>query len=181
MVNYDGTPASICPCCQLPINTQELPLNYETTPDVRKDKLDDDEEYKLSSGISMFFTFIKMAICYLILRFILTDAFNLISSATAGSYCRIHGCDSFITGEISSYNKISEQGLVFALDILNLITIIFSIAFFNLYRKVQYRIEMLINSAQHTQEDYSLFLNGIPILLIDSAMVDPDQIKFDYA
>lgn len=129
----------------------------------------------------MFFTFIKMAICYLILRFILMDAFNLISSATAGSYCKVYGCDSLITGEISSYNMIGEQGLVFALDILNLITILFSIAFFNLYRKVQYRIEMLINAAQHTQEDYSLFLNGIPILLIDPAVIDPDQIKFDYA
>lgn len=36
LVNGDGSPASICPCCNLPINTQELPLNYETTPDVRK-------------------------------------------------------------------------------------------------------------------------------------------------
>jgi hypothetical protein len=95
-VKNDGSPASICPCCNLPINTQELPLHYDTTPDVRLEKLGD-EVYKLSSGIAMFFTFIKMAICYLLLRFILTDAFNIISSAAAGTYCRDNSCDSLVT------------------------------------------------------------------------------------
>lgn len=55
----------------------------------------------------MFFTFIKMAICYLVLRFILTDSFNLISSAAAGSYCHRFGCGTKFTSEMSSYNKIN--------------------------------------------------------------------------
>jgi hypothetical protein len=38
---------------------------------------------------------------------------------------------------------------------------------------------MLINGAQHTQDDYSIFLNGIPILLIDDG-ADPNRITFDY-
>jgi hypothetical protein len=96
LVNEDGSPSSICPCCKLPINTQALPMNYETTPDVRLDSIEG-EEFKLSAGISMFFTFIKMAICYLILRLVLTDAFNLISSAAAGTYCENNPCDSLIT------------------------------------------------------------------------------------
>jgi hypothetical protein len=177
LVNSDGSPAAICSCCKLPINTQELRLDYDTTPDITKERLE--EEYYLSSGIAMFFTFIKMAICYLLLRLVLTDAFNLISSM-AGDYCRKNPCDSLLTSEISSYNKIDEQSLVYVLDILNLITIVFSMVFFNFYRKVQYRIEMLINCAQHTQDDYSLFLTNIPILLIDDG-ADPNNIKFDYA
>jgi hypothetical protein len=58
--------------------------------------------------------------------------------------------------------------------------IVVSIGFFNFYRKIQYRIETLINGSQHTQDDYTLFLNGIPILLIDEN-ADPNNITFDYA
>lgn len=64
-------------------------------------------------------------------------------------------------------------------DVLNLITIILSMVFFNLYRKVQYKMDNLINGSQHTQDDYTLFLKDIPILLLDES-VDPDNITFDY-
>ena len=56
---------------------------------------------------------------------------------------------------------------MYVVDVLNLITIILSMVFFNLYRKVQYRMENLINDSQHTQDDYTLFLKNIPILLLD--------------
>lgn len=65
------------------------------------------------------------------------------------------------------------------MDVLNLITIILSMVFFNLYRKVQYKMDNLINGSQHTQDDYTLFLKDIPILLLDEG-VDPDNITFDY-
>jgi hypothetical protein len=45
---------------------------------------------------------------------------------------------------------------------------------------VQYKIENLINCSQHTQDDYTLFLKDIPILLLDQN-VDPDNITFDYS
>ena len=79
---------------------------------------------------------------------------------------------------MSSYNKINEENLVYIVDVLNLITIILSMVF-NLYRKVQYKLENLINESQHTQDDYTLFLKNIPILLLDEG-VDPDNITFDY-
>ncbi len=53
-------------------------------------------------------------------------------------------------------------------------------AFFNFYRKIQYKIENMINDYQHTQDDYTLFLQNIPILLIEDN-TDPDNITFDYA
>lgn len=80
---------------------------------------------------------------------------------------------------MSSYNKINEENLVYVVDVLNLITIILSMVFFNLYRKVQYKMDNLINGSQHTQDDYTLFLKDIPILLLDES-VDPDNITFDY-
>ena len=106
LVEGDGTPVSVCACCKLPINTMELPIDYPTTLELNTVWVSG--EYKVSSGISLFFTFIKMAICYLILRFILTDSFNLISSGVAGTYCRRLGCGSKFTSEMSSYNKINE-------------------------------------------------------------------------
>lgn len=39
LVNSDGSPVTICSCCKFPVNTQEIPLNYETTPDIRQGKI----------------------------------------------------------------------------------------------------------------------------------------------
>lgn len=34
LIEADGSPASVCPCCKLPINTMELPIDYPTTLDL---------------------------------------------------------------------------------------------------------------------------------------------------
>jgi len=65
------------------------------------------------------------------------------------------------------------------LDILNLVTVIISIIFFNLYRKLQYRISSDIDQSQHTQDDYTLFCTNIPIMLFGKDS-NPDDLTVDY-
>lgn len=178
LLNEDGSPVAVCPCCEMPINTLPLPLAYPTTPGLHDHPR---EEYKLSAGMSLFFSFIKMAVVYLCMRFLVTDAFNLLSSAAGGSYCESYPdfCGSGVIGEMSAYNKIEEEGLVWALDVLNLLTVLLSMVYFGVYRKLQYGIASSINEAQHTQDDYSLYLSHIPILLLDPD-ANPDTLSFDY-
>jgi hypothetical protein len=108
----------------------------------------------------MFFTFIKMITCYLILRFLLTDIFNIVTSLTDGNYCKDqrNNCNQSLFSLLSSLNKIGKQNLIYILDFLNLITVVSSIVFFVYYRKLQYKIYEFIDRSLQTQDDYSLLI-----------------------
>lgn len=80
----NGKPAPLCPCCELPINTVRIDLQYGTIPS--KDNIKAGSKiFLLNPGTAMFFTFIKMAIAYLLLKFILTDCYNLVTNTLATS------------------------------------------------------------------------------------------------
>jgi hypothetical protein len=65
---------------------------------------------------------------------------------------------------------------------LNLITIILSIAFFLIYRKIQYQIYEDIEKEHQTQDDFKLLIENIPILdfKIGQTIQDKHKIQFDY-
>lgn len=99
--------APVCSCCELPINTQSIDLDYPTTPcedDIKAGK----PKYRLDACTSLFFNFIKIAILYLILRFFITDGYNLITNIFAQN-CKnpknYSECKNNIASKFSSYNK----------------------------------------------------------------------------
>lgn len=149
----------LCSCCELPINTVRIKMKYGTTPSSDKVKAGTDV-FLLNSGSSMFFTFIKMSICYLLLRFLISDAYNLITSLMA-TYCKDnpHDCSDF-SSNLSAYNKktTSDEAMANIVDILNLVTVIASIVFFFFYRKYQFHIYNLVDISNHTQDDYTLLV-----------------------
>lgn len=55
--------------------------------------------------------------------------------------------------------------MVNVVDILNLVTVIISIVFFYFYRRYQYSIYTIVDLANHTQYDYTLLVEKIPIFL----------------
>ena len=82
-----------------------------------------------------------MLIIYLLLRLIITDAYNILSSFFGGTECASDPrCQSSIYTKSSGYNKKPNQDLVLALDILNLAMVVISIPFFIGYRYLQYKI-----------------------------------------
>ena len=167
--NINGKPAPLCPCCELPINTVRIKLKYGTTPSKEQVKAGSNI-FLLNPGSTMFFTFIKMTIAYLLLRFILSDCYNLISNTSATS-CNQQGtrdtCSKNAMAKFSTFNKqtVEDEPMLYAVDILNLITIVVSIIFFLYYRKYQYQVYSLTDIGAHTQSDYSIFLEDIPIFL----------------
>ncbi len=135
------------------------------------------KKFKVSSGVSMFFTFIKMAICLLIVRFLISDCFNIVTSLKDGNYCKqATDCEQTIFSYTSSLNKVFEFKTIQILDILNLVTIFLLIVFFLLYRKYQYKIYSTIDFTMQTQDDYSLFITNIPIIMKTSSK----DLKFNY-
>ncbi len=90
----------------------------------------------------MYFTFIKMAIFYLIIRFLVFDVYTILVSSN-GNYCE----GKAVTAEpcaytVSGFNlKANENQMALgALDILSLAFTIISIVFFLIFRKQQYKL-----------------------------------------
>lgn len=68
---------------------------------------------------------------------------------------------------ISTYNKYKDspkQSLFKIENILCLIVVVLSIVYFIIYRKIQYNIYEAIDAEHQTQDDYTLFVENIPVL-----------------
>lgn len=98
----------------------------------------------------MFFSFIKMAIIYLLIVFLVCGIFNLFTSID-GNYCVKHTklCEKNIFEMISAYNKYldkSKSEMLKIENILSLCVVVLSIIFFIIYRKIQYDIYQEIDA-----------------------------------
>jgi len=116
----------------------------------------------------MFFSFLKMSILYLFIVFLLCGIFNLLTSVD-GNYCHknIHICSESLFELISTYNKHLDVPKRFVLKIQNilcLVAIVGSIFYFLIYRRMQYKIYDALDAEHQTQDDYTLFVENIPIL-----------------
>eukprot|EP00919_Chromeraceae_sp_WS-2016_P055462 GHVR01131858.1.p1 GENE.GHVR01131858.1~~GHVR01131858.1.p1 ORF type:complete len:150 (+),score=4.34 GHVR01131858.1:1029-1478(+) len=79
-----GSTPTVCPCCMHRINKQEIKICYGTT-DLSPDQINDYEEFQLTSDVSLFFSFIKVCMYYLIIHLIFSAGFNLYSNFTFGN------------------------------------------------------------------------------------------------
>jgi hypothetical protein len=127
--------------------------------------------FLLQSGVSMYFTFVKMVVLYLALRFFIVDLFTIIVSI-GGGYCTAYAAahvNNPCAFTISGYNlkTAADQKYLNFLDILNLVLTIFSIVFFNVYRKVFFKLQNWLDYNDISQEDFSVLVEDIPILLED--------------
>lgn len=158
-----------CACCELAINTVMVPLCYGTTPS--KDKIQIGKpKFMLDAGSTMFFTFIKLIIVYLLVRLLIVDSFNIITNLISYASLDQNSREAFkinLFAQFSIYSKqASEQNnLVFILDILNLTAVVVSIVLFYFIRKYQINIFELVDSSNLTQGDYTVFVQKIPIML----------------
>lgn len=134
----DGKNAPLCPCCELPPTKNII--------------------------------WQSILFIYLGFRFLITDGYNLITNIFAQN-CNdpknISECSNNFAAKFSDFNKNtnSDEIYLFTVDVLNIITVFLSIIFFALYRRYQYRIYNLIDKLNHTQADFTIFVERMPILL----------------
>ena len=151
----------MCPCCSQPINTENISLSSPTTDP-------NDKGFLLNTSATLFFSFIKMAICYSIIMFLVCGLFNLLTSLD-GNYCVKHPkiCTKSVFELISTYNKHMDPKERIMLEIQNilcLVSVILSIIFFTYYKKMRSKIYDIIDDKNQTQDDYTIFVENIPIL-----------------
>jgi hypothetical protein len=127
--------------------------------------------YKLDRNVVLYFIFIKMVICFLLLRLVVFDAYSLYVSSR-GQYCAMREAaraKPFCVWTLSGYNLKSayDQPSLDVLDILALAFTIVSIAYFIAFRKHAYKkyhwLEYYdLTENTHTEEAFTLFLKNVP-------------------
>ena len=116
---------------------EEFPMKYNT---YLKEVKEGGEKNELPLGISMYFTFIKMTIFFLLLRFFVFDLYTLYISSF-GQYCanlyQAKSKDPCLLA-FSAYNlkAAANQSQLDRIDFLSLIYIIITIIFFIIFRKI---------------------------------------------
>ena len=74
----------VCPCCGYLVTTYEIPICYPTLP---SQPALGENKFLLTNEASLFFLFVRMAICYMLFRFLILDAYVMYLSIW-GSYCQ---------------------------------------------------------------------------------------------
>lgn len=96
---------------------------------------------RLSSGASLFFTFIKLAIIYLFVLFLTVSIFSLSMSLINTEYCDVpqSTCSKsrFISYSPAKQGIPSHLRFLLITDYLNLIMVLLSICFFRAYQQFQ--------------------------------------------
>ena len=175
----DGSETPICPCCENPVNTVEIPLCYGTSPGT---VTDGERVFLLNSGTAMYFTFVKLCIYYLLLRLLVVDGFNMWSSYR-GHFCseQPDACERDYNSYLSAYNKhtTQDQRSVDIVDYLNIGLTLASIVFFFCCRKYQYKVDDLLEHSNVSQDDFSILIENIPVFVYEEEWT-VDDVKYEY-
>lgn len=162
----DGSDAPKCPCCENYVNTVEIPLNYQTQPDQRPSLTD--YVFLLPASICLYFTFVKMLITYMIVRFLMLDLYNIVTSFK-GRFCTFMSADSFYLGQyctsftlgplanLSKHAKTTLQTST-VLAYLSLTFVVLSIAYFIWYEHYAYNLYYYLENNQVTQDDFTVLI-----------------------
>ncbi len=123
-----------------------------------------------------------MCIYYLIMRFLICDAYNMWTSYH-GHFCKENPkqCTGDYNSYLSGYNKHTHQdaGLVNIVDYLNIAVTIGSIIFFYFCRKHQYRVNCILDHRDISQDDFSILVEQVPLFIYDDETTN-QNVKFEY-
>ena len=114
----------------------------------------------------MYFTFIKMVIVYLLVRFFIVDIFELIASIQ-GNFCssmfeaqKKNLCSTTLSGwNLKSTANTSSLNV---LTILALIFTIVSIPLFHYFRSILRKQKNIAESLEFSQDKFSILLENLP-------------------
>ena len=141
--------------------------------------MEGNEVFLLETDFSMYFTFIKMATVYLLIRFLVFDIYNILASKD-GHYCAsLIGSKEACAYTISGYNLKSaqDQDALNIIDILSLAFTLISIVFFLIYRKKQFRLRDWLDFNEVSQDDFSVLIEYVPRFIYEE---DTTKEEIDY-
>lgn len=146
------------------VDGERVPFCYGTTSYTIEEQ-QDYEEFKLPAGVSLFFSLYKTVILFMLIvsilsvvffRYVLNDIKSKERLCTRFKIC--HPALTFLKyrSHISDYHTTEE--------ILILVTIIFGIIFFFIYRKIQYNLNKTITEKFISEDTYTVLISNIPLI-----------------
>ena len=127
----------------------------------------------------MFFTFIKGLILFFLIRGLVLDGFNIVTNLIEGNSCKGECVQQFFT-KASIFHKDDRKDLINTTDLLAFITVLVSIIYFTVYRRIQYQIYNVIDEKNQTEDDYAIFVEDVPILNFPKEIDHEEKIDFHY-
>jgi hypothetical protein len=160
-IDYQGQKrkAPPCPCCDKIITTAEFPLCYDTS--MHEPKVGEDKEV-IPLGVSIYFSFVKMVILLLAVRFLMFDAYVFFSSIY-GNYC-VHLYETnakyLCSTTLSGYNlkSASNQPQLNIVNILSFAFVLFSICYFMLFRKILHNYYLYTHGKEFADNNFSILV-----------------------
>lgn len=146
-----------CPCCNEKVDVQ--PFNF----------FDGTENPLMHTDIILFFSFIRTLIIYLVIHLLISDLYNLMTNM-AGEACgsgHLINCPKSFLTLMATTNKIGHKTPLQMLDIFNLVLVLVSILYFAFIRRLEYQKYNFYENELQTEDDFAVFVTGIPILLYD--------------
>lgn len=133
----------------------------------------------MGSQVVLFFSFVRTVIIYLVLHLLISAGYNLLTNSQ-GNACGGPGqlsCPKVFLTLLATANKHHHHNPLRTLDLLNLILVSVSIVYFILVRRYEYQRFNLIENEIQTEDDYTLEVEGIPVLLYSEQNKQMDYIN----
>ena len=155
---------NVCDCCGYPAENQLIPLCSSSK-----------ELLFLGSGFPLFFNFIKYGIGLLFMILMIAGCYNLITnveSADCNDSLEILGkkCTADTFTQTSLLNKANSQQFLNSQEILNLISVLFTMVYLHVLRYKQRKLAFECDLHIVTASDYTLQISNLPPKL--------DEMKF---
>ena len=123
----------------------------------------------MKTDVSLYFTFIKTSILYLLLRVLVVDIYTAYVSQ-GGHYCETKlSSNEPCAYTFSGFNlkSAADQDKLNIIDLLNLAFTILSIAVFLIFRKQVFKVRDWLDFNEITQDDYTVLIENIPKFIFD--------------
>jgi hypothetical protein len=138
------------------------------------------DKFVLPLGVSMFFSFLKMIIILLILRFLIFDTFMMIASAQS-NYCETTSKTTTCRITRSGYRlrDPNTQNLLIGVDVLNFVFIIFAMVYFVLFRRLLEKLRQYTRGDEFVERNYTVMVENIPLFFYDEG-TPMDKVTYNY-
>ncbi len=157
---------NVCDCCGYPAENQLIPLCSSSK-----------ELVFLGSGFPLFFNFIKYSIGLLFMILMIAGCYNLITnieSADCNDSLEILGkkCTADYFTQTSLLNKANSHQFLNSQEILNLISVLFTMVFLHILRFKQRKLAFQCDLHIITASDYTLQISNLPPQLNEKKLIE---------
>jgi hypothetical protein len=149
---------------------------------VKEPRLGEDKPI-LPLGVCIYFTFIKMIILLLVLRFLIYDLY-IITRSPGGDFCStkvLNKPNSGCSVTVSGYRLKSDenQHQLNIVDILSLVFVLVAILYFCLFRKMLSNFRKYTRGEKFLENTFTVIVEGIPPFFFD-AHTPMERVNYNY-